>query len=177
MKKSKTMDPCSFFAILALVVALLAGAACFAYPLQAPMAQYTTSSGVGYRVKPMGGGEEALHRGVDLVGPAGCAILAAAPGVVVEHWPTPGGKWQGHPVFGGYIVLDHGGGIFTCYGHMSRTFVHTGQRVTAGEIIGRQGATGQATGAHLHWELVVSPLIFFTPPLGPVARDPRELLR
>lgn len=80
-------------------------------------------------------------------------------------------------MFGGYIIIDHGGGIYTAYGHMSRTFVHTGQRVAAGQIIGRQGATGQATGEHLHWELVVSPWIFFTPPLGPVARDLRELLR
>ncbi len=185
MNKSKTIDPLGFFVILTLVVTLLAVAACFAYPLQSPMAAYSISSGIGYRVKPMGGGEEALHRGVDLVGPPGCAILAAAPGVVVEHWPAPGtpipgkpGKtFSGHDVFGGYIVIDHGGGVFTCYGHLSRTFVHTGQRVTAGQIIGRQGATGQATGEHLHFELVVDPCLFFAAPLGPVLRDPRELLR
>lgn len=174
---NRKLDPFAFGTILALVATGLAALACFAYPLQPPMASYTISSGVGYRVKPMGGGEEALHRGVDLVGPPDCAILAAASGVVVEHWPAPGGKWKGHPVYGGYVVLDHGGGIYTAYGHLGKTFVHTGDRVASGQIIGRQGATGQATGQHLHWELIVSPLIFFTPPLGPVARDPRELLR
>lgn len=174
---SKPMEPFKFFATITIVVLLLAVAACFAQALQPPMRTYALTSATGYRVNPMGGGKEALHRGVDLVGPPGCAILAAAPGVVVEHWPAPGGKWQGHPVFGGYIVLDHGGGVFTLYGHMSRTYVHTGQRVAAGEIIGRQGATGDATGEHLHLELVVDPTLFFSPPIGPVLRDPKELLR
>jgi murein DD-endopeptidase MepM/ murein hydrolase activator NlpD len=182
---SKAMNPFSFFAILALVAVLLVGAACFGFPLQPPMARYTISSGVGYRLKPLGGGGQALHRGVDLVGPAGSAILAAGSGVVVEHWPAPGtpipgrpGKtFGGHPVMGGYIAIDHGGGIITLYGHMSRTYVHTGQRVGAGQIIGRQGATGDATGDHLHFELVVDPCLFFAQPLGPALRDPRELLR
>ncbi len=175
---SKPMDPFKFFATLAVVMTLLVLAAAFAFPLQPPMLAYGRSSGVGYRLNPMGGGDSALHRGVDLVGPPGCAILAAAPGVVVEHWPAPGGKWKGHPTFGGYIVLDHGNGVFTLYGHMSRTYVHTGQRVTAGQIIGRQGATGDATGEHLHFELVVDPCLFFAQPVGLVlTRDPRELLR
>ena len=184
--KSKAMDPFGFFAILALVVTLLAGVACFAFPLRPPMARYIVSSGVGYRLKPLGGGGQALHRGVDLVGPPGSAILAAGSGTVVEHWPAPGtpipgrpGKtFGGHPVMGGYIVLDHGGGVLTLYGHLGATYVHTGQRVGAGQIIGRQGATGDATGAHLHFEIIVSPLLFFAQPLGPVLlRDPRELLR
>lgn len=181
----KRLDPFAFFSLLAGVVLLLAIVACFAYPLQPPMVRYSISSGVGYRLKPLGGGDFALHPGVDIVGPPGCAILAAAPGVVAEHWPAPGtpdprrpGKtFGGHPIMGGYIVIDHGGGIFTKYGHMSRTFVHTGQRVKAGQIIGLQGATGKATGEHLHWELVVSPWVFFPSPLGPVLRDARELLR
>jgi len=183
---SRPMEQGRLLMIVVLVVIGLIAAAALVYPLQPPMAQYAISSGVGYRVKPLGGGEEKLHRGVDLVGPAGCAILAAGSGVVVEHWPAPGtpvpgrpGRYfAGHPVMGGYIVLDHGEGIFTLYGHMDRTYVHTGQRVLAGQVIGRQGATGDATGPHLHFELVVSPLLFFERPLGPVlARDPRELLR
>jgi murein DD-endopeptidase MepM/ murein hydrolase activator NlpD len=177
MTMSKPMEPFKFFAILVLVVLLLAVAACFAQALAPPMETYALTSDTGYRVNPMGGGGEALHRGVDLVGPSGCAILAAAPGVVVEHWPAPGGKWKGHPVFGGYIVVDHGGGIWSCYGHMSRTYVQTGQRVTVGEIIGRQGATGDATGEHLHFELVVDPTLFFSAPLGLALRDPKDLLR
>lgn len=153
--------------------------------LQPPMAVFAVTSPVGYRVKPLGGGGQALHRGVDLVGAPGCEILAAAPGVVAEHWPAPGtpvpgrpGKvFGGHPVMGGYIVLDHGGGIFTLYGHMSQTQVHTGQRVKAGQVIGRQGATGDATGEHLHFELIVDPLLFFDTPLGMDDRARMELLR
>lgn len=183
---NRRLDPCTFGTILALVVTGLVVLACFAFPLQPPMARYCVSSPVGYRVNPMGGGDSALHRGVDLVGPPGCAILAAAPGVVAEHWPAPGtpipgrpGKtFGGHPVMGGYVVIDHGGGIYTAYGHLGQTFVHTGQRMAAGQIIGRQGATGDATGEHLHFELVIDPRLFFAQPLGPaLARDPRELLR
>ena len=180
---TKRLDPFAFFAIQAAVVLLLALVACLAYPLRPPMLVYTVTSGTGYRVKPMGGGGESLHRGVDLVGPAGCSILAAAPGIVAEHWPAPGtprsggGTFKGHPVFGGFIVLDHGNGVFSLYGHLSRTFVHTGQRVAAGDVIGRQGRTGDATGEHLHFELVVNPMIFFEAPLGIGEAERRELLR
>jgi len=143
--------------------------------LSPPMEVYGVSSTTGYRVKPMGGGEESLHRGVDLVGPAGCAVLAAAPGIVVEHWPAPGtpraagGVFRGHPVFGGYIIIDHGNGIITLYGHLSQTYVHTGQRVVTGQVLGRQGATGQATGEHLHFEVIINPLLFFGQPLEPLS--------
>lgn len=165
---AKRLDPFAFFSILALVVGLLAVAACFAYPLAPPMTTYAVTSPTGYRVNPIGGGDAALHRGVDLVGPADCAILAAAAGVVVEHWPPPGtpvpgkpGKvFPGHSVMGGYIVIDHGDGTFTLYAHMSQTYVHTGDRIAAGQVIGRQGATGDATGPHLHFEVIINPLLF-----------------
>jgi murein DD-endopeptidase MepM/ murein hydrolase activator NlpD len=135
------------------------------------MARYVVTSGVGYRVNPMGGGEEAFHRGIDMVGPPGCAILAADSGVVVEHWPPPGalgadGKvFKGHPAFGGMILIDHGNGVWTLYGHMSRTYVHTGERLKAGQIIGRQGATGDATGEHLHFEVIIDPRLMFDTPM------------
>jgi murein DD-endopeptidase MepM/ murein hydrolase activator NlpD len=133
--------------------------------LSPPMAEYAISSPAGVRLRPMGGDEEGLHKGADLVGPKSCTILAAAPGIVVEHWPAPGtprskgGTFGGHPVFGGFVILDHGSGIYTLYGHMSRTVVHTGQRVGRGEILGYQGATGDATGEHLHFEVVRDPMV------------------
>jgi murein DD-endopeptidase MepM/ murein hydrolase activator NlpD len=137
--------------------------------LSPPMDSYLISSPTGIRVRPMGGGEEALHKGADLVGPPGCPVLAAAPGVVVEHWPEPGRKginvkgelviFEGHPEFGALVILDHGCGTYTLYGHMSRTTVHTGQRVARGEILGYQGATGNATGPHLHFEVVQDPMM------------------
>jgi len=84
------------------------------------------------------------------------------PGVVVEHWLAPGvhhGKrYYGHPQFGGYIVVDHGGGSYSKYGHLSATFVHEGQSVEMGQVIGLLGQTGIATGPHVHWEVVVDPL-------------------
>lgn len=167
---------------LVLVLAFLI-VAIWSFPLSPPMRQFVVTSGVGYRLNPMGGGEEALHRGVDLVGPAGCAILAAASGTVVEHWPAPGtphpkgGVFRGHPTFGSFIVLDHGNGVFSLYGHMSKTFVHTGDKIAAGQIIGRQGRTGDATGEHLHFEIVVNPMLFFGRPLGLEEVARRGLLR
>jgi murein DD-endopeptidase MepM/ murein hydrolase activator NlpD len=155
----------------ATILALLLLSAVSACALQPPMARYVVTSPVGYRVNPMGGGEEAFHRGLDMVGPPGCAILAAGPGIVVEHWPAPGtlGKdgvvFKGHPVFGGMIVIDHGNGVWTLYGHMRRTCVRTGQRVEAGQVIGWQGATGDATGEHLHWEVIVDPRLMLDSPI------------
>jgi len=136
------------------------------------MSTFTISSGVGYRVDPLGGGKEALHRGLDMVGPPGASILAADDGVVVEHWLPPGtvgrdGRiYEGHPVFGGMIIIDHGNGIWTLYGHMSKTYVHEGMKVHKGDRIGVQGDTGMATGPHLHFEVIVDPRRFFPIPLG-----------
>lgn len=125
--------------------------------LGAPLSQYRISSPAGIRRNPLGGGEEGMHRGVDLVGPSAAPVLAAADGIVVDHWPPPGGRWHGHPVFGGLVILDHGGGVFTLYGHLRRTLVHTGDAVIRGQVIGIQGSTGISLGEHLHFEVVVDP--------------------
>ena len=133
---------------------------------QSPLSTYTVSSEVGYRPNPMGGGEDALHRGIDMVGPYHSPILAAEKGVVVEHWLPPGtvrgGRiYKGHPIFGGLIVIDHGGGVLTLYGHLSSTYIHEGDIVEAGQVIGRQGDTGLATGEHLHFEIIIDPRNLF----------------
>lgn len=155
-----------------------------AFALTPPMATFVVSSGVGYRVNPMGGGEWEFHRGLDMVGPHGCSILAAGDGVVVEHWPAPGtvGRhgevYHGHPVYGGMIVIDHGNGLFTLYAHMSRTFVYEGEHVRAGEAIGIQGRTGDATGEHLHWEIIVDPRVILGIPIFNLSdRQRKELLK
>ena len=131
-------------------------------PYHQPLDQLWISSGVGYRMDPMGGGTEALHKGVDLVGPVGAPVRAALAGVVVDHWLVPGwhyGKeYHGHPIMGGYIVIDHGEGLFSCYGHLSATFIHEDNWIEAGQVIGEVGSTGISTGPHLHFELVVDPL-------------------
>ena len=127
-----------------------------------PFEQLWISSGTGYRVNPMGGMEEALHKGVDLAGRVGSPIKAVLAGMVVEHWLVPGwygGKqYFGHPTFGAMIVLDHGDGIYSIYGHLSDSFVHEGDFVEMGQVIGELGNTGVSTGPHLHFEIVVDPL-------------------
>jgi len=127
-------------------------------PHSPPLAVAAVSSSTGYRMDPMGGGTEGLHKGVDLVAPIGTPVRAVLDGVVVEHWPAPDGYWKGHSVFGGMIVLDHGDGLFSIYGHLSSTNVHEGWQVGAGEVIGQLGDTGIATGPHLHLEIVLDPL-------------------
>jgi len=121
-----------------------------------PIRQYWLSSDTGYRTDPMGGGEDRLHKGVDLTAPRGTKIVAILDGVVVEHWPAPDGYWEGHPVFGGYIVIEHHG-FYSLYGHLSETFVHQGDVVAAGQVIGIIGNTGISTGRHLHFEVIVNP--------------------
>ena len=83
------------------------------------------------------------HNGVDLAAPEGAAVLAPAPGVVAlsdELYFS-----------GGTVILDHGSGLFTTYFHLSAIDVPPGTEVVAGQRIGAVGATGRATGPHLHW--------------------------
>ena len=119
--------------------------------LRWPVDGCSLTSAMGYRMSPMGGGEESLHRGIDLAGPIGAPVYASASGLIRENWPAPGQRrsdgvvFRGHPEFGGYITIDHGGGLITCYGHLSLSLVRTGQRVRQDELIGLLGATGKAT--------------------------------
>lgn len=135
-----------------------------------PMVTYFLTSSVGYRINPMGGTEEGFHRGVDLVAPPGSKVFAVADGIVVEHWPPPGTKspkgftFEGHSIFGGYIIIQHHDGTFSCYGHLGSTLIHTRDKVSQGQEIGTQGDTGNATGPHLHFELIVNPLSYLETP-------------
>ena len=101
-------------------------------------------SNFGHRSDPFSS-EGAFHTGVDISVPSGTAVRAAADGVVDSA------EWAGS--YGRLIVLDHGNGIQTYYAHLSRFAVVPGQWIRRGEIVGRSGATGRATGAHLHYEV------------------------
>lgn len=102
-----------------------------------PLKRFEVSSNFGSRYgRP--------HRGIDLRAPRGTPIHAAATGRVKFA-----GRKRG---YGTMIVIDHGGGIETVYAHNSRNLVAVGQRIAQGEIIGRVGQSGNATGSHLHFE-------------------------
>jgi murein DD-endopeptidase MepM/ murein hydrolase activator NlpD len=89
-----------------------------------------------------------IHAGLDIAAPAGTAVRAPADGVVVVAGP--------YPYYGQVIFLDHGGGFTTRYGHLSSVDAKKGDRVEAGDVIGRVGATGLATGNHLHYEVRIN---------------------
>ena len=105
------------------------------------------SSGFGYRIDPFGGGTS-FHAGQDIAAPTGTPIVAATAGTVaiVETPDQSGG-------YGNYTCIDRGGGFATCYAHQSVVYVHVGQVVTQGELIGLVGSTGASTGPHLHFEV------------------------
>ncbi|GAB1689399.1 M23 family metallopeptidase [Krasilnikovia sp. M28-CT-15] len=86
-----------------------------------------------------------MHEGVDLAAPDGTPIRAAGAGVVVAAGPAEG--------YGNAVLIDHGNGYLTHYGHMSKITAKVGQRVQAGEQIGNEGSTGHSTGPHLHFEV------------------------
>lgn len=116
-----------------------------AIPSEKPVRTAEFTSGYGNRTDPFRGGA-ARHQGIDLAAPVGTPIYATADGTVSDAGYNRGG-------YGNLIKLDHGRGIETRYGHLSRIMVSPGQRVTRGQLIGRMGSTGRSTGSHLHYEV------------------------
>jgi murein DD-endopeptidase MepM/ murein hydrolase activator NlpD len=107
----------------------------------------TITSPFGYRRNPFGGGME-FHQGLDIAAPMGTTVTAAASGTIISA------GWYGG--YGNYILIDHGGGMATGYGHLSQIFVSAGQQVQKGQAIGAVGSTGQSTGPHLHFEVRIN---------------------
>ncbi|MGH9455439.1 MAG: M23 family metallopeptidase [Terriglobia bacterium] len=105
------------------------------------------TAGFGERMDPFSG-EDAFHSGLDIAAPRGTAVEAAGDGIVLAAGRAEGG-------YGNEIVIDHGSGITTTYGHLSKIFVVVGQEVNKGEVIGAVGMTGRTTGPHLHYEVRV----------------------
>ena len=128
----------------------------------------TSSGGTGSTVRPLNdysGGRFAWpvsggyisqyfhygHRAVDIAADNGSAIHAAADGVVTfAGWRNNGGGYQ--------VWISHGSGLYTTYNHMSSLAVSAGESVGRGDFIGRVGATGRATGPHLHFEVWIGPI-------------------
>lgn len=99
----------------------------------------------GFRRNPFGGRSYEFHAGMDIDGEKGDPVVAPGDGVVVKS------GWQGG--YGYMIEIDHGNGITTRYGHLSKVEVASGDTVTRGQLIGQVGSTGRSTGPHLHYEL------------------------
>ena len=92
------------------------------------------------------------HRGLDISGPVGSTIVASDSGtVVVSGWHDVTERSYGY-----YIKIDHGNGIATLYAHCSQLLVSAGEPVVAGQPIALMGSTGNSTGPHLHFEVLVS---------------------
>lgn len=127
-------------------------------------AQSTVASGFGFRIHPIYK-TTMMHTGIDFTAPIGTPIYAAGIGTIetVEH------NGRG---YGNNVIINHGFGYKTLYGHMSKINVRNGQKVNRGDIIGFVGNTGSSTGPHLHYEVIrngnkINPINFFYNDLTP----------
>lgn len=116
-------------------------------PTGAPMYNYRETSPFGERTDPFNG-RPAFHPGVDLAAPYGTPVYATAAGVVTFA------GWSGG--YGRIVEINHGHGIVTRYGHLSRYIVLVGERVKKGAQIGYEGSTGRSTGPHVIYEIDVN---------------------
>jgi murein DD-endopeptidase MepM/ murein hydrolase activator NlpD len=122
------------------------------------------ASGFSYRIHPIYKIMH-FHTGLDFAAPTGTEIYSTGDGVVrVADAESRG--------YGNHIVIDHGYGYQTLYGHLSRYAVRSGQKVKRGEIIGYVGSTGTSTAPHLHYEVIkggekINPINFFYNDLSP----------
>lgn len=127
-------------------------------PLANPAPGHTVTSPFGVRTDPILG-SAALHTGMDFRAPIGMPAKVTAAGTVTRA------GWAGG--YGRMVEVDHGNGFATRYGHLSEIDVTVGQKLAAGEVIGKTGSSGRSTGPHLHYEVrhdgeAVDPLRFLT---------------
>lgn len=107
------------------------------------------SSEYGYRIDPVTGAKGTFHAGIDIAYPSGTVISAVKEGTVVAaNYYTTG--------YGYHVIIDHGGGYKTLYGHCSSLLVNVGDKVTKGQAVGKVGSTGKSTGPHLHLNVYVN---------------------
>lgn len=126
------------------------------------------ASGFGMRIDPVYGTPR-MHKGLDFTAPKGTPIYATGDGFVIVADFDIGG-------YGNHVVINHGYGYQTLFGHMSRIKVRKGERVKRGEVIGYVGSTGKSTGPHCHYEVhlngrEMNPVYFFYNDLTPEQYD------
>jgi murein DD-endopeptidase MepM/ murein hydrolase activator NlpD len=127
-------------------VAREAGNVLAALPAKLPL-RSALNSGFGPRISPWTGAPE-FHAGIDLAAAPGTPVKATAAGTVRVAGNAAG--------YGTTVLLEHGQGVETRYGHLESVAVARGQRVEAGQVIGRSGNTGRSTAPHLHYEVLVN---------------------
>ncbi|MEQ1676575.1 MAG: M23 family metallopeptidase [Chitinophagaceae bacterium] len=126
------------------------------------------ASGYGYRIDPVYKTTK-FHAGLDFSAPQGTPIYATADGAITTAGSTGNG-------YGNHVIINHGYGYETLYGHMVRVKVRGGQAVKRGEVIGWVGSTGKSTGPHCHYEVhkngeKIDPIYFFYNDLTPEQFD------
>ncbi|HWR32728.1 MAG TPA: M23 family metallopeptidase [Chitinophagaceae bacterium] len=126
------------------------------------------ASGFGYRIDPVYKTAK-MHEGLDFAAPQGTPIYATADGTVTTAGSTGNG-------FGNHVIINHGYGYETLYGHMVRVKTSVGQIVKRGQVIGWVGSTGKSTGPHCHYEVhkygqKIDPIYFFYNDLTPEQFD------
>ena len=89
------------------------------------------------------------HPGIDVDGDTGDPVVAAAAGTVLTAGPSP----AGYAGYGTVVIIDHDGGVVSVSAHLSRVAVRAGQAVSAGQVVGAVGTSGNVTGSHLHFEV------------------------
>ena len=129
-----------------------------------PMTGFQVTQGYGptsFALEPPLGPYRHFHTGIDLSAPLGAPVTAAADGMVVA-------VGHGASGYGNFVVIAHGGGIATLYGHLLQTNAAYGQKVVRGQLIGLEGSSGFSTGPHLHFELRVGDQVTDPMPYLPV---------
>jgi len=106
------------------------------------------SSGFGWRMDPFNSGVRDYHYGLDVATAYGNPVVATADGSILRVGFDGG--------FGNNVIINHGNGITTMYGHLSKTLVRPGQKVKRGDVIGQVGHSGRAMGDHVHYEVRIN---------------------
>ena len=110
-----------------------------------PVDNGTITSGVGWRVDPFGSGRMVYHSGYDISVPVGTSVYATQAGTVYFAGPYKG--------YGNLVVIEHGQGYVTLYGHNAKVLVQAGEKVDTSTVLALSGSTGRSTGPHVHYEI------------------------
>jgi murein DD-endopeptidase MepM/ murein hydrolase activator NlpD len=127
------------------LIVLAATAALASASREWPVDGGTITSGIGWRSDPFGSGRQLYHHGIDIAVPAGTPVFPTTDGRVIFTGPYGG--------YGNTVVVDHGNGLVSIYGHNGEIRARYGERVTTRSVIALSGSTGRSTGPHVHYEV------------------------